>query len=643
MKPQLLAAQDSLLGKVLLGRYRVVRELAKGGMGVVYLARAEGAASFVKPVVVKLLLPEHTEDDRMVRMFVREARILSQLRHPSIVDVLEFGEQDGGYVLVLEYVRGYHLGLWLRYLSLKQRTPSIDMLLQLVIDVLEALHHAHTQLHPDGSSMQIVHRDVSPSNVILDENGRARLLDFGVARMRGGAQDYKTQVQGGFMGKLPYTAPEVFAGSEASPSSDLYACAIVLHEAIYGQNVFRAETQAATLQRVLSHVPAQLEPLNAEVPKGLDAVLGRALAKSPAERHHDARELAVDLRRLQQSPESEIRARLADLLKEDFGMEMAKLLNIESLADRDAAWRRLSVSPTADTSTALIAANTNAARTKPTPAPIGATVASRSGKGSVRLNVRNREQPDVPENTGTPTLRERGAPPKAHEDDASERITRPAPAPQPKAAPGAKPKAKAAKGLLAQRPQLLAAAVALLAAAAGAVWMLDTRTGQTSATLEPDTTPIQFHPVAPKPPASATAVTAPATAGNAALQPTAANTGERDPSLTPKPKPKPTAPSASALTRALRRQQPKLEACFKTHSRSLEGQAKTELIFDLAQDGKLTHVELSPRMLADTSLGQCLLKVARSTEFPPQPRAVSFIIPLTASTSRTGDSSARPN
>src|SRR4249920_953483 len=94
--------QHNLVGSVLLGRYRVVRELAKGGMGVVYLARAEGAVGFVKPVVIKLLLPEHTEDERMVRMFVREARILSQLRHPSLVDVLEFGEEDGAYILVLE-------------------------------------------------------------------------------------------------------------------------------------------------------------------------------------------------------------------------------------------------------------------------------------------------------------------------------------------------------------------------------------------------------------------------------------------------------------------------------------------------------------------------------------------------------------
>src|SRR5687768_6996157 len=102
----------ALIGGMLLGRYRVVRELAKGGMGIVYLARVEGAVGFVKPVVVKLILPEHARDERFLRMFAREAQIVSQLRHPSVVDVLEFGEHEGAYVMVIEYVRGHHLGQW---------------------------------------------------------------------------------------------------------------------------------------------------------------------------------------------------------------------------------------------------------------------------------------------------------------------------------------------------------------------------------------------------------------------------------------------------------------------------------------------------------------------------------------------------
>src|SRR4029079_17546516 len=128
------------------------------------------------------------------------------------------------------------------YLRLKGRRVPSDIALQLMIDVLDALQHAHSMMHPDGSSMHIVHRDVSPSNILLDEDGRARLLDFGVARMRGGNADYQTQVKG-FVGKLTYTAPELFGQAEASPRSDLYSCAVVLHEAILGRNVFRADNQ----------------------------------------------------------------------------------------------------------------------------------------------------------------------------------------------------------------------------------------------------------------------------------------------------------------------------------------------------------------------------------------------------------------
>ncbi|MET0390828.1 MAG: protein kinase [Polyangiales bacterium] len=717
MTQQLLAAQDSVVGSVLLGRYRVVRELARGGMGVVYLARAEGAVGFVKPVVVKLLLPEHTEDEHIVRMFAREARILSQLRHPSLVDVIEFGEQDGGYVLVLEYVRGYHLGLWLRYLALKKRAVSAPVVLQLMVDVLEALHHAHTQLHPDGTSMQIVHRDVSPSNILLDETGRGRLLDFGVARMRGGGtQDYRTQVQGGFMGKLPYTAPEVFSGSEASVSSDLYACAVVLHEALYGQNVFRAETQAATLQRVLSHVPEALEPVLTGIPAGLDAVLARALAKNPASRHADARELASDLRRLLTDNESDIHARLAELLKDDFGVEMSQLLKLESLADRDAAWRRASeTSVRRDTATRRPGRDESTGVSEPEPglpnqpAPIGATVAaSRGGRGSARASLR-RTQPglsaaplvSIPANANAapeppvvlnnadardsdpdalrpthPVQRVQPQPASAldnAEEDA--RSTRPPRPPRPATeavaresshvtasrarvsgaprVPGPRPDATVPRGVEPQvegaarseqpepltpsvrpSPWFFALAALLVITGIAAAWFSGKK-----GVREIPAVHIATRPQPLTPPAAALPVApADATSPTRSNEPTHASEPSGEPSSVAQPdkRPRRSGPDANALTRAVRKQQPKLEACFKEHSLSLEGQPTTQLMFDLAERGTVAKVELSPSKLATTSLGQCLLRVARSTPFPPQPRAVSFSIPITASTSRGG-------
>jgi serine/threonine-protein kinase len=630
-----------------LGRYRIVRELAKGGMGVVYLARVEGAVGFVKPVVVKLLLPEHTEDDRIVSMFVREARILSQLRHPSLVDVLEFGEQDGGYVLVLEYVRGYHLGLWLRYLSEQKRAAEADVLIQIVLDVLDALHHAHTQVHPDGTSMQIVHRDVSPSNILLDESGRGRLLDFGVARMRGGGHEYKTQVQGGFMGKLPYTAPEIFAGGEASPRSDLYACAVVLHESIFGRNVFRGETQASTLQRVLNHRPEALEASNASVPKGLDRVLARALAKSPLDRHADANELAMDLRRLLAQSESEMRTRLAGVLKHDFGPEMAKLFNLESLAERDAAWRRLSVvspPPVAHTSAATPVAPANdqhVMSAQRAPAPVGATMVSRNRRGNTQGDQAGQpankppsggypspsiETPAAPGPDSFPTV---PAPPRARGGTSPVVLTDvevevdSVPAPVAHAAHKTR-----------SRPLFLAAGLGILVAlAAAGFWLRALNSTPPPAPEQVAGTPTVFHPANPAPP--------PEPVGKLPTDPLRQPIAATPEPVQPDPaagdknkKPRTVEPNASALTRALRKQRPKLEACFLNHSVALEGHATTQLMFDLAADGSQKSVELSPKLLGQTELGRCLLNVARSTRFPPQARAVSFTIPLTASTSR---------
>jgi serine/threonine-protein kinase len=248
--------------------------------------------------------------------------------------------------MVLEYVRGYHLGQWSKYLRLKGRIVPPEIALQVMIDVLDALHHAHSMAHPDGTLMHIVHRDVSPSNILLDEDGRARLLDFGVARMRGGTSDYQTQVKG-FVGKLMYSAPEIFAEGDSTPKSDCYSCAVVLHETLTGRNAFRGENQAKTLNKVLNHMPESVERARKDVPPGLDAALNRAYAKAPDDRYASARDFAAALRTLQREPESEVRARLGALLKADFGREMAELLGLESLADRDDAWRRLSHRPPA--------------------------------------------------------------------------------------------------------------------------------------------------------------------------------------------------------------------------------------------------------------------------------------------------------
>src|SRR5262245_24696603 len=218
------ARATDMTGTLVLGRYRVVSPLARGGMGIVFLARTEGAAGFSRPVVIKRVVPDLAGDEAAAQSFAREARILSNLQHPNIVNVIDFDEEDGAYVMVLEYVHGYNVGQWQRYLLDTGRKMPIDYAIYITTRVLDALHYAHTFTRADGTPMQIVHRDVSPGNILLDTQGNVKLLDFGIARANEGGE-YKTR-DGYFKGKLTYAAPEIYEGTAASPQSDVYSAGV---------------------------------------------------------------------------------------------------------------------------------------------------------------------------------------------------------------------------------------------------------------------------------------------------------------------------------------------------------------------------------------------------------------------------------
>ncbi len=156
------ASGDALpAGRIVLGRYRVLCMIARGGMGEVYLARSEGALGFHKPVVIKRVLAEHARNEAIVDLFRREARVMSNLRHPNIVSVLDFGEDRGDHLLVIEYVHGFHLGRWMRWTSTHGGFP-VERAVQITLEVLAALESAHSARAADGASLGIVHRDVSP-------------------------------------------------------------------------------------------------------------------------------------------------------------------------------------------------------------------------------------------------------------------------------------------------------------------------------------------------------------------------------------------------------------------------------------------------------------------------------------------------
>lgn len=326
-------------GQVVMGRYRIVRRLAQGGMGVVYLARTEGAKGFVRPAVIKQMLPDLAADEELVRLFVREARILSELRHPGIVSVLDFAVEGDAYLMALEYVHGYHAGHWLKYLRRKRETFEPALAIHVVIKVLDALSYVHGRLDEHGRPLGIVHRDVSPSNVLIDVEGRVRLVDFGVARI--GSDDTATSDSGGvtIKGKFAYLAPELLRGEPPSIASDVFACGVVLHELLSGRNELRASSPTETLQRVMRHALSSLEIARGELPAGIDAAIRRATAREPSERFGSAGEMAAALRALGGASERELEARLGEAARKAFEGGLPDMLGLPSLAALERAWR----------------------------------------------------------------------------------------------------------------------------------------------------------------------------------------------------------------------------------------------------------------------------------------------------------------
>jgi serine/threonine-protein kinase len=272
-----------------LGRYEVLTRLASGGMAAVYVARALGVAGFERLFAVKVLHPHLAHEQEFITMFLDEARLAARIRHPNVVPTTDISDtQDAGYYLVMDYIEGDHLGALLqRAYKLGARLP-FPISLRIIVDALEGLAAAHALTDESGRRINLVHRDVSPHNVMVSTDGIARITDFGVAKAE---VRLSTTRQGQFKGKLAYMAPEHASTGEADQRSDLFSVAIILWECLTGTRLFRAENQAATLNKICiepipmpSSVDPALEPF--------DTVLARGLARDLDERYQTAEEFA---------------------------------------------------------------------------------------------------------------------------------------------------------------------------------------------------------------------------------------------------------------------------------------------------------------------------------------------------------------
>ncbi|MBI1949551.1 MAG: serine/threonine protein kinase [Deltaproteobacteria bacterium] len=280
-----------------LGRYTLVRRIGKGGMGEVWLAKATGAHGFEKPVAIKRILPQFSSNPHIVNMLVDEARICVLLSHPNVVQVLELGEDQGEYFIAMEYVEGQALSRLMRKLRKQGKRLEALEACYIAIQLLEGLHAAHIQKDNRGKPAHIIHRDVSPQNVLLSSNGQIKVIDFGIAR----ARERLEVTQGtNVKGKLRYMAPEQIApkvvkGAALDHRVDVFAAGIVLFEMLAGRQRFPGDNEIELMDAILKEDTPDLcrEGL---IDRPLMDILDAALEKDRERRYPDAAAFAAQLR-----------------------------------------------------------------------------------------------------------------------------------------------------------------------------------------------------------------------------------------------------------------------------------------------------------------------------------------------------------
>ena len=268
-----------------LGKYELIRHLASGGMARVYLARVNGVGGFERHVVLKTVRPERSEDQQYVTMFLDEARLVATLHHQHIAQVYEVGLAEGTYFLAMEYLHGETLRAVLEHAAARDYRIPTDFALTVICAAAAGLHHAHDRRRGDGSPLGIVHRDVSPSNVIVGYDGAIKLIDFGIAK----AEARSTQTQTGFVkGKAGYMAPEQALGYAVDRRSDVFALGVVIYELTTQQRAFRAASEYEAVQRIVKGDLAPPSKLVPGYPPELEDVVMTALETDPDDRFQDA-------------------------------------------------------------------------------------------------------------------------------------------------------------------------------------------------------------------------------------------------------------------------------------------------------------------------------------------------------------------
>lgn len=267
------------------GPYTLVRRIAAGGMGVVYEARRGTVQGFEKTFALKRLLPAMSSDNNFVDMLVDEAKICAPLEHPNIVQVFELERLGAEYYIAMEYIAGGTLATLLRFTAATRRMIPAPVVLHILGEAIKGLAHAHGSDYGSGA---IIHRDVSPQNIMLARNGQVKLTDFGIAKAMASSTVSRA---GTLKGKLAYMAPEVLSGERVTPATDVFAMGVLMHEAFTSRRLFRAESEAALISAVLRGKVSPLNNVRKDVPEAVEQVILKALARDKKQRYQNGVEL----------------------------------------------------------------------------------------------------------------------------------------------------------------------------------------------------------------------------------------------------------------------------------------------------------------------------------------------------------------
>jgi len=273
-------------------RYRVVEKLESGGMAEVFRAESEGLQGFRKQVAIKRVLPHLSSKKKFISMFLDEARLSAQLSHSNCVQVFDIGVGDNAFFIVMEFVDGANLKAISEHLKKHRRDFPVEAAVHISLELCKGLAYAHELTDNNGVPLHIVHRDMSPPNVLITKNGEVKIVDFGLAKAN--SQLEKSE-PGIIKGKFSYLSPEAAVGQEVDARTDVFAVGIILWELLSGQRLFLGETDFQTVKKVQSASVPPISAINKRVPQELERIIAKALARDPAQRYGTARGLGMEL------------------------------------------------------------------------------------------------------------------------------------------------------------------------------------------------------------------------------------------------------------------------------------------------------------------------------------------------------------